>query len=114
MPWHDIHCCFTGDAAFDVARHFIMRWNKHIKETEVEIESTKGKEFSRSGQGKETSDAHLMPDSSTLRKRTAAMSTFRFPQALPGSNGGAGYAVSCQMLRSVASLSLEYLTQSYA
>lgn len=27
MPWHDVHCKIVGDSAFDVARHFIERWN---------------------------------------------------------------------------------------
>ncbi|CAJ0608562.1 unnamed protein product [Cylicocyclus nassatus] len=27
MPWHDIHSVTFGDAARDVARHFIQRWN---------------------------------------------------------------------------------------
>ncbi|CAG9854578.1 unnamed protein product [Phyllotreta striolata] len=27
MPWHDIGVCVQGDAARDVARHFIQRWN---------------------------------------------------------------------------------------
>ncbi|CAH1104900.1 unnamed protein product [Psylliodes chrysocephalus] len=27
MPWHDIGMCVQGDAARDVARHFIQRWN---------------------------------------------------------------------------------------
>lgn len=27
MPWHDVACSFSGDAALDVARHFIQRYN---------------------------------------------------------------------------------------
>nr|XP_023025097.1 phospholipase D1-like [Leptinotarsa decemlineata] len=27
MPWHDIATCVLGDAARDVSRHFIQRWN---------------------------------------------------------------------------------------
>ena len=27
MPWHDVACAFNGDAALDVARHFIQRYN---------------------------------------------------------------------------------------
>ena len=27
MPWHDIGCMVIGNAARDVARHFIQRWN---------------------------------------------------------------------------------------
>lgn len=27
MPWHDIHCSISGEAAQDVALHFIQRWN---------------------------------------------------------------------------------------
>lgn len=27
MPWHDVHSVTFGDAARDVARHFIDRWN---------------------------------------------------------------------------------------
>ena len=30
MPWHDIGLGLTGEAARDVARHFIQRWN-HLK-----------------------------------------------------------------------------------
>lgn len=30
MPWHDVSCVVIGDAARDVARHFIERWN-HTK-----------------------------------------------------------------------------------
>lgn len=28
MPWHDEHAVVLGDAALDVARHFIQRWNQ--------------------------------------------------------------------------------------
>lgn len=27
MPWHDIACVAYGNAARDLARHFIQRWN---------------------------------------------------------------------------------------
>ena len=27
MPWHDVAGCVVGDAARDIARHFIQRWN---------------------------------------------------------------------------------------
>ena len=27
MPWHDVHCQVYGDAALDISRHFIQRWN---------------------------------------------------------------------------------------
>ena len=27
MPWHDVACCFNGEAAMDVAKHFIQRYN---------------------------------------------------------------------------------------
>lgn len=27
MPWHDVAISFGGEAARDVARHFIHRWN---------------------------------------------------------------------------------------
>ena len=27
MPWHDVACSITGDAALDVAKHFIQRYN---------------------------------------------------------------------------------------
>ena len=27
MPWHDGHYVVYGEAARDVARHFIQRWN---------------------------------------------------------------------------------------
>lgn len=27
MPWHDVGLCVHGEAARDVARHFIQRWN---------------------------------------------------------------------------------------
>jgi phospholipase D1/2 len=27
MPWHDIHSLVYGEAARDLARHFIQRWN---------------------------------------------------------------------------------------
>lgn len=27
MPWHDIGCMVVGNAARDVGRHFIQRWN---------------------------------------------------------------------------------------
>lgn len=27
MPWHDIHALVYGEAARDLARHFIQRWN---------------------------------------------------------------------------------------
>ncbi|KPM08103.1 phospholipase D1-like protein [Sarcoptes scabiei] len=30
MPWHDVSCVVVGQAASDVARHFIQRWN-HTK-----------------------------------------------------------------------------------
>ncbi|PAA61175.1 hypothetical protein BOX15_Mlig029063g1, partial [Macrostomum lignano] len=31
MPWHDIGCVVGGNAARDVARHFIERWNFTVK-----------------------------------------------------------------------------------
>ena len=27
MPWHDVSGCVAGEAARDIARHFIQRWN---------------------------------------------------------------------------------------
>ena len=27
MPWHDVHCMLVGEAAQDVGRHFVHRWN---------------------------------------------------------------------------------------
>ncbi len=27
MPWHDIHCRLIGPVVFDIARHFVQRWN---------------------------------------------------------------------------------------
>lgn len=27
MPWHDIACAMYGNAARDIGRHFIERWN---------------------------------------------------------------------------------------
>ena len=27
LPWHDVACSFTGEAAMDVAKHFIQRYN---------------------------------------------------------------------------------------
>ena len=41
MPWHDIHSVVYGQAASDVARHLIQRWNftkqlkKHKDNTKV-------------------------------------------------------------------------------
>lgn len=31
MPWHDVAVCTVGEAAVDVARHFAMRWNNHMR-----------------------------------------------------------------------------------
>ncbi len=31
MAWHDVHCSVTGEAAADVARNFIQRWNYQTK-----------------------------------------------------------------------------------
>ncbi|KAK7277974.1 hypothetical protein RJT34_22995 [Clitoria ternatea] len=33
MPWHDIHCALWGPPCYDIARHFVQRWNhaKRIK-----------------------------------------------------------------------------------
>ena len=33
LPWHDVGCSFTGDAAMDVARHFIQRYNAAMIES---------------------------------------------------------------------------------
>ncbi|KAL9259459.1 Phospholipase D zeta 1-like protein [Drosera capensis] len=30
MPWHDVHCALWGPPCWDVARHFVQRWN-HAK-----------------------------------------------------------------------------------
>ena len=36
MPWHDIGMGLTGEAARDVARHFIQRWN-HLKSEKLKL-----------------------------------------------------------------------------
>ena len=36
MPWHDIGLGLTGEAARDVARHFIQRWN-HLKSEKLKL-----------------------------------------------------------------------------
>ena len=36
MPWHDIGLGLTGEAARDVARHFIQRWN-HLKAEKLKL-----------------------------------------------------------------------------
>eukprot|EP01001_Neometanema_parovale_P000796 NODE_108_length_3325_cov_82.696127_g100_i0.p1 GENE.NODE_108_length_3325_cov_82.696127_g100_i0~~NODE_108_length_3325_cov_82.696127_g100_i0.p1 ORF type:complete len:1018 (+),score=151.08 NODE_108_length_3325_cov_82.696127_g100_i0:143-3196(+) len=35
MPWHDIHMAVVGPPALDLARHFVQRWNLHLKEFQV-------------------------------------------------------------------------------
>ncbi len=32
MPWHDIACAVGGDAALDVATHFVARWNRELRQ----------------------------------------------------------------------------------
>ena len=27
MPWHDVHCRLIGPVVYDIARHFVQRWN---------------------------------------------------------------------------------------
>ena len=33
LPWHDVGCSFNGEAAMDVARHFIQRYNAAMIES---------------------------------------------------------------------------------
>lgn len=50
MPWHDIAMCIYGQAAEDLARHFIEYWNfARLKEVEQEDETQK-KEFKQDEQ----------------------------------------------------------------
>lgn len=42
MPWHDVHCALWGPPCYDVARHFVQRWNyakrnKAPKETRIPL-----------------------------------------------------------------------------
>lgn len=32
MPWHDVHMMVTGQAARDVSRHFVQRWNYLLRQ----------------------------------------------------------------------------------
>jgi len=32
MPWHDVSCCFNGESALDVTKHFIQRYNHIVKD----------------------------------------------------------------------------------
>lgn len=97
MPWHDIHCMVRGDAAFDVARHFVMRWNKHLKEGLVCIE--------RATPASETDEGLLLPLSVMDRNKANSVSRFQMPTQLPGAFGGIGYRMKCQILRSAGAWS---------
>lgn len=79
MPWHDIHSVVYGEAAVDVARHFLQRWN----EAKAEV-------------GKWRDDPHypyLLPISSHLTRQDGVEGVDRGPP---------GYRVEVQVLRSAA------------
>jgi len=46
MPWHDIHCAVGGNAASDVSKHFIARWNRELRQGASEMSAiSKGYRF---------------------------------------------------------------------
>ena len=98
MPWHDVGMCVVGQAAHDVARHFVGRWNSHMNE--------------RLRQGmRDVRHVYSRPEMLALYNIEAASEQPppRFPSYLPGinqSNGGKGYTARVQVLRSGAEWSL--------
>ncbi|XP_072377195.1 phospholipase D1 [Diabrotica undecimpunctata] len=81
MPWHDIGMCVFGDAARDVARHFIQRWNA------TKLEKAKSNNAYN----------YLLP------KQYDGYKTL--PIEFPNKQ----HKVSCQVLRSVSCWSVGYL-----
>ncbi|KAL8846037.1 MAG: hypothetical protein Q9221_008850 [Calogaya cf. arnoldii] len=49
MPWHDVAMCLIGDCVFDIAEHFVLRWNfvkrdKYKRSEKVEWLTMTGRE----------------------------------------------------------------------
>ncbi|KAL1509537.1 hypothetical protein ABEB36_004252 [Hypothenemus hampei] len=85
MPWHDVGLCVHGEAARDVARHFIQRWNA------TKLEKAKNN----------TLYPYLVPKSYNDFKA--------MPIYFPNST----HKVTCQVLRSLSTWSGGYLDSDY-
>ncbi|XP_050299678.1 phospholipase D2 [Anthonomus grandis grandis] len=85
MPWHDIGMCVHGEAARDVARHFIQRWNA------TKLEKAKNN----------AAYPYLVPKAYNEYKTL----TINFPNETQ--------KVTCQVLRSISTWSGGYLDSSY-
>ena len=40
MPWHDVHCRLIGPVVYDIARHFVQRWNISRGESITDIKQS--------------------------------------------------------------------------
>ncbi|KAH1027619.1 hypothetical protein HUJ05_001096 [Dendroctonus ponderosae] len=85
MPWHDVGLCIHGEAARDVARHFIQRWNA------TKLEKAKGNAIY----------PYLLPKAYNDFKTMS----INFPNST--------HKVTCQVLRSISTWSGGFLDPDY-
>ena len=58
MPWHDVHCRLIGPVVYDIARHFVQRWNisRGDSITDIKQNASTGKKKRRGFKEKEEDD----------------------------------------------------------
>ena len=58
MPWHDVHCRLIGPVVYDIARHFVQRWNisRGDSITDIKQNASTGQKKRRGLKEKENED----------------------------------------------------------
>ena len=49
MPWHDVHCRLIGPVVYDIARHFVQRWNISRGDSITDIKQSASTEQKKRG-----------------------------------------------------------------
>ena len=63
MPWHDVHCRLIGPVVYDIARHFVQRWNisRGDSITDIKQNASAGQKKRRGLKEKEEED-YIRPE----------------------------------------------------